>query len=50
MSFSVCYKKFLGVLTVVKYKIHFSQHYDFPFSVYKSVANANSKQYAPLMD
>ena len=41
---------FFGVLTVVTYKIYFSQHYDFPYNIYKSVANINSKQHELLMD
>ena len=49
-SFLVSYKMFFGVLTVVIYKIYFSQHYDFHYSIYKSMTNTNSKQHALLMD
>ena len=48
--FSICYKMFFGVLTVITYKIYFSQHYDFPYNIYKSMANTNSKQHVLLMD
>ena len=41
---------FFGVLTVVIYKIYFSQYYDFPYKIYKSMDNTNSKQHALLMD
>ena len=46
--FLVCYKKFLGMLKLVKYKIYFGHQFDFTFLVYKSMANANSKQYLLL--
>ena len=48
--FSVCYEMFFGVVAVVTYKIYFSQHYDFPYNVSKSVANTNLKQHVLLMD
>ena len=47
---SACYKMFLGLLTVVTYKIYFSQHCDFSYNIYKSMANCNSKQHVLLMD
>ena len=37
--FLVCYKMFLALLTVVTYKVYFSQHHDFPYNIYKSMAN-----------
>ena len=43
IAFSFCYKTFLG------YWQHLFQQHDFPFNVYKSVAN-NSKEQALLMD
>ena len=48
--FLVSWKMFFGVLTVVICKIYFSQHYDFPYNISKSMANTNSKQHALLMD
>ena len=45
--FSVCHK-FLSVLKLVIYKIYFRHQSDFPFRIYKSVANANSKQHLLL--
>ena len=47
--FSFCYKKFADVPTMGTYKIYFSQHYDLPYNVSKSVANTNSKQHVLLM-
>ena len=46
--FSVFHKMFLGVLKLVTYKIYFRHQPDFPFLIYKSVANANSKQHLLL--
>ena len=37
-------KKFLSVLKLVIYKNYFRYQPDFPFRIYKSVYNANSKQ------
>ena len=39
-----------GMLAMVTYKIFFSQNNDFPYNIYKSVANTNSKQQILLMD
>ena len=36
--------KFLSVLKLLIYKIYFWHQSDFPFHIYKSLANANSKQ------
>ena len=33
------------MLKLVKYKIYFEHQFDFPFHVYNSTANANSKQH-----
>ena len=49
-KFLVCYKMFVALLTVVTYKIYFSQHYDFLYNIYKSMANTNSKQQVLLID
>ena len=49
-KFLVCYKMFVALLTVVTYKIYFSQYYDFPYNIYKSMANTNSKQQVLLID
>ena len=45
--FSVCHKRFFGMLRLVTYKIYFRYLFGFPFNVYKTVANANPKQ--PLL-
>ena len=36
--------KFLSVLKLLIYKIYFWHQSDFPFQIYKSLANSNSKQ------
>ena len=46
--FSVCHKKFLDVLKVVKCNIYFRHKIDFPFHIYKSVVNANLKKHLLL--
>ena len=48
-AFSVSCKKIFGLLKVVTNKHLFQQH-DFPFKVYKSVANTNSKKQGLFMD
>ena len=45
---SVCNKKFLDVLKLVKCNIYFRHKIDFPFHIYKSVVNANLKQHLLL--
>ena len=40
--------KFISVLRLVICKIYFRHQTDFPFRIYKSVANANSKQHLLL--
>ena len=39
--FSVCYKKFLDMLKLVKFNIYFRHKIDFHFHIYKSVADAS---------
>ena len=41
-------RKFLSVLKLVIYKIYFRYQSDFPFPIYESVSNANSKQHLLL--
>ena len=46
--FSVCNKKFLDVLKLVKCNIYFEYKIDFPFHIFKSMASANLKQHLLL--
>ena len=48
-AFSVCYKK-NSLRAKSSHKEHLFQQHDFPFNVYTSVANTNSKEQELLMD
>ena len=48
-AFSVCYQK-NSLCAKSSHKQHLFQQHDFPFNVYKSVANTNLKEQGLLMD